>query len=193
MILSIVISFFNIASVYYAAKNNRLTWLFGIFAALLTSYIMYDDMMFQCIFQILTAIFCGYSFIRWKSNSEDNDNDVHLSYFITTFIIAFGIIPLITIMFWDYISNDIDFQLTLICVMATVLLYMKNVASWVYWIFTDIAFITIGIVNDNFEYVIIYFILLILAIYGFARNYDLALKNGKNNPFSDFEFLAKHI
>lgn len=193
MILSIVISIFNIASVYYAAKNNRLTWLFGIFAALLTSYIMYDDMMFQCIFQILTAIFCSYSFIRWKSNSEDNDNDVHLSYFITTFIIAFGIIPLITIMFWNYISNDIDFQLTLICVMATVLLYMKNVAAWVYWIITDIAFITIGLVNDNFEYIIIYFILLILAIYGFARNYDLALKNGKNNPFSDFEFLAKHI
>lgn len=193
MILSILISVFNIISVYYASKNNRLTWLFGIFAAMLTSYIMYDDMMFQCIFQILTAAFCLYSFIRWKSNSEDNDNDVHLSYFITTFIIAFGIIPLITIMFWDYISNDIDFQLTLICVMATVLLYMKNVAAWVYWIFTDIMFITIGVVNDNFEYVIIYFILLILAFYGFVRNYDLALKNGKNNPFSDFEFLAKHI
>lgn len=193
MILSIVISIFNVASVYFAAKNNRLTWLFGIFAALLTSYVMYDVMMFQCIFQILTAIFCGYSFIKWKSNSEDNDNDVHLSYFITTFIIAFGIIPLITIIFWDYISNDIDFQLTLICVMATVLLYMKNVAAWVYWIFTDIVFVTIGVVNDNFEYVIIYFILLILAFYGLVRNYDLALKNGKNNPFSDFEFLAKHI
>lgn len=193
MILSIVISIFNVASVYFAAKNNRLTWLFGIFAALLTSYVMYDNMMFQCIFQILTAIFCGYSFIRWKSNSEDNDNDVHLSYFITTFIIAFGVIPLITIIFWDYISNDIDFQLTLICVMATVLLYMKNVVAWVYWIFTDIMFITIGLVNDNFEYVIIYFILLILAFYGLVRNYDLALKNGKNNPFSDFEFLAKYI
>ena len=193
MFISILISIFNIASVYFAAKNNRLTWLFGIFAALLTSYVMYDDMMFQCIFQILTAIFCVYSFIRWKSNSEDNDNDVHLSYFITTFIIAFGIIPLITIIFWDYISNDIDFQLTLICVMATVLLYMKNVVAWVYWIFTDIAFITIGLVNDNFEYVIIYFILLILAFYGLVRNYDLALKNGKNNPFSDFEFLAKYI
>lgn len=189
MILSIVISIFNVASVYFAAKNNRLTWLFGIFAALLTSYVMYDNMMFQCIFQILTAIFCGYSFIRWKSNSEDNDNDVHLSYFITTFIIAFGVIPLITIIFWDYISNDIDFQLTLICVMATVLLYMKNVVAWVYWIFTDIIFVTIGIVNDNFEYVIIYFILLILAFYGLVRNYDLALKNGKNNPFSDFEFF----
>ena len=36
MILSIIISIFNIASVYFAAKNNRLTWLFGIFAALLT-------------------------------------------------------------------------------------------------------------------------------------------------------------
>lgn len=193
MILSILISVFNVISVYYASKNNRLTWLFGIFAALLTSYVMYDDMMFQCIFQILTAVFCVYSFIKWKSNSEDNDNDVHLSYFITTFIIAFIIIPLITVMFWDYISNDIDFQLTLICVMATVLLYMKNVAAWVYWMFTDIMFITIGVVNDNFEYVIIYFILLILAFYGFVRNYDLALKNGKNNPFSDFEFLAKHI
>ena len=193
MILSIVISIFNIASVYFAAKNNRLTWLFGIFAALLTSYVMYDVMMFQCIFQILTAIFCGYSFIRWKSNSKANDDDVHLSYFTTTFIIAFGIIPLITIMFWDYISNDIDFQLTLICVMATVLLYMKNVVAWVYWIFTDIVFVTIGVINDNFEYVIIYFILLILAFYGLVRNYDLALKNGKNNPFSDFEFLAKYI
>ena len=193
MILSIVISIFNIASVYFAAKNNRLTWLFGIFAALLTSYVMYDVMMFQCIFQILTAIFCGYSFIRWKSNSKANDDDVHLSYFTTTFIIAFGIIPLITIMFWDYISNDIDFQLTLICVMATVLLYMKNVVAWVYWIFTDIVFVTIGVINDNFEYVIIYFILLILAFYGLVRNYDLALKNRKNNPFSDFEFLAKYI
>lgn len=193
MILSIIISIFNVASVYFAAKNNRLTWLFGIFAALLTSYVMYDNMMFQCIFQILTAVFCGYSFIRWKSNSEDNDNDVHLSYFITTFIIAFGIIPLITIIFWDYISNDIDFQLTLICIMATVLLYMKNVVAWIYWIFTDIIFVTIGAINDNFEYVIIYFILLILAFYGFVRNYDLALKNGKNNPFSDFEFLSKYI
>lgn len=193
MFISILISIFNIASVYFAAKNNRLTWLFGIFAALLTSYIMYDDMRFQSIFQILTAGFCVYSFIRWKSNSKANDDDVHLSYCITTFIIAFGIIPLITIMFWDYISNDIDFQLTLICVMATILLYMKNVAAWIYWIFTDIAFMTIGMVNDNFEYVIIYFILLILAIYGFARNYDLALKNGKNNPFSDFEFLVKYF
>lgn len=193
MFISILISIFNIASVYFAAKNNRLTWLFGIFAALLTSYVMYDDMWFQSIFQILTAGFCVYSFIRWKSNSKANDDDVHLSYCITTFIIAFGIIPLITIMFWDYISNDIDFQLTLICVMATILLYMKNVAAWIYWIFTDIAFITIGMVNDNFEYVIIYFILLILAIYGFARNYDLALKNGKNNPFSDFEFLVKYF
>lgn len=193
MFISILISIFNIASVYFAAKNNRLTWIFGIFAALLTSYVMYDDMRFQSIFQILTAGFCVYSFIRWKSNSKANDDDVHLSYFITTFIIAFGIIPLITIMFWDYISNDIDFQLTLICVMATILLYMKNVAAWIYWIFTDIAFITIGMVNDNFEYVIIYFILLILAIYGFARNYDLALKNGKNNPFSDFEFLVKYF
>ena len=193
MFISILISIFNIASVYFAAKNNRLTWLFGIFAALLTSYVMYDDMMFQGIFQILTAIFCVYSFIRWKSNSKANDDDVHLSYFTTTFIIAFGIIPLITIMFWDYISNDIDFQLTLICVMATVLLYMKNVASWVYWIFTDIAFITIGIVNDNFEYVIIYFILLILAIYGFVRNYSLVHKNKKFNPFSDVEWLITHI
>lgn len=193
MFISILISIFNIASVYFAAKNNRLTWLFGIFAALLISYVMYDDMWFQSIFQILTAGFCVYSFIRWKSNSKANDDDVHLSYCITTFIIAFGIIPLITIMFWDYISNDIDFQLTLICVMATILLYMKNVAAWIYWIFTDIAFITIGMVNDNFEYVIIYFILLILAIYGFARNYDLALKNGKNNPFSDFGFLVKYF
>lgn len=193
MFISILISIFNIASVYFAAKNNRLTWIFGIFAALLTSYVMYDDMWFQSIFQILTAGFCVYSFIRWKSNSKANDDDVHLSYCITTFIIAFGIIPLTTIMFWDYILNDIDFQLTLICVMATILLYMKNVAAWIYWIFTDIAFITIGMVNDNFEYVIIYFILLILAIYGFARNYDLALKNGKNNPFSDFEFLVKYF
>lgn len=193
MILSIVISIFNIASVYYAAKNNRLTWLFGIFAALLTSYIMYDDMMFQCIFQILTAIFCGYSFIRWKSNSEDNDNDVHLSYLTTTFIIAFGVIPLITLIFWDYISNDIDFQLTLVCVMATILLYMKNAAAWIYWIFTDIMYMLIGLINDNNEYVIVYFVLLILAIYGFARNYNLVHKNKKFNPFSDVEWLITHI
>ena len=100
MILSIVISIFNIASVYFAAKNNRLTWLFGIFAAILTSYVMYDTMMFQCIFQILTAIFCGYSFIRWKSNSEDNDNDAHLSNIISCFLLLW-LIPLISILLFE--------------------------------------------------------------------------------------------
>ena len=192
MILSILISIFNIASVYFASKNNRLTWLFGIFAALLTSYIMYDIMMFQGIFQILTAIFCGYSFIRWKSNSEDNDNDVHLSNIISCYLILW-LIPLIFILLFEKFTNDnIDLILTSLSLYATILLYRKNVFAWVVWLVVDIGFIASSIALDNNAILLIYFVMFFLACYGFIRNINLVYKNGKiDNISKDIEYLMK--
>ena len=192
MILSIVISIFNVASVYFAAKNNRLTWLFGIFAALLTSYVMYDVMMFQCIFQILTAIFCGYSFIKWKSNSEDNDNDVHLSNITLCYLMTF-LIPLISILlFENFTNNDIDITLTSLSLYATVLLYRKNVFAWAVWIVVDIGFIVSSLVSDNNAILLIYFVMFFLACYGLIRNINLVYKNHKtDNIDKDIEYLMK--
>lgn len=192
MILSILISVFNVISVYYASKNNRLTWLFGIFAALLTSYIMYDDMMFQCIFQILTVAFCLYSFIRWKSNSEDNDNDVHLSNASSCYLMIF-LIPLISIfLFGNFTDNDIDITLTSLSLYATVLLYRKNVFAWFVWLVVDIGFIVSSAVSDNNAVLLIYFVMFILACYGLIRNINLVYKNGKtDNINKDIEYLMK--
>lgn len=192
MILSILISIFNIASVYFAAKNNRLTWMFGIFAALLTSYIMYDIMMFQGIFQILTAIFCGYSFIRWKSNSEDNDNDVHLSNIISCFLLVW-LIPLISILLFEkFINDNIDLMLTSLSFYATILLYRKNVFAWIVWIIVDIGFIASSITLDNNAILLIYLIMFFLACYGFIRNINLVYKNDKtDNIDKDIEYLLK--
>ena len=192
MILSILISVFNVISVYYASKNNRLTWLFGIFAALLTSYIMHDDMMFQCIFQILTAAFCLYSFIRWKSNSEDNDNDVHLSNVLSCYLLTF-LIPLISIfLFGNFTDNDIDITLTSLSLYATVLLYRKNVFAWAVWIVVDIGFIVSSAVSDNNAVLLIYFVMFFLACYGLIRNINLVYKNRKtDNIDKDIEYLMK--
>lgn len=192
MILSIVISIFNIASVYFAVKNNRLTWLFGIFAALLTSYVMCGVMMFQCIFQILTAIFCGYFFIRWKSNSEDNDNDVHLSNVISCFLMLW-LFPLIFILLFEKFTNDnIDLLLTAWSLYATILLYRKNAFAWIVWVIVDIGFIASSITLDNNAILLIYLIMFFLACYGFIRNINLVYKNGKtDNVAKDIEYLMK--
>lgn len=195
MILSILTSIFNIISVYYASKNNRLTWLFGIFAAILTIIIMYNsEFIWQVYFQIITIIFSYYAFVTWKSSEEDNDNDVHISNPLTTFIVMFGVIPIISSYVFTNVNNvDIDGMLSLQCLFATYLLYKKNCLAWAYWITIDITFITYGLINDNIEFFIVYFILFILAVRGLFINFDITLKNKANNVDKDYilDFLIK--
>lgn len=195
MILSILTSIFNIISVYYASKNNRLTWLFGIFAAILTIIIMYNsEFIWQVYFQIITIIFSYYAFVTWKSSEEDNDNDVHISNPLTTFIVMFGVIPIISSYVFTNVDNvDIDGMLSLQCLFATYLLYKKNCLAWAYWITIDITFITYGLINDNIEFFIVYLILFILAVRGLFINFDITLKNKANNVDKDYilDFLIK--
>lgn len=148
-----------------------------------------DNMQFQCIFQILTALFCLYSFIRWKSDSSDNDNDIHISYVLSCLLLIF-LFPLIFILLFENFNDDyIDLELTALSTLATLLLYRKNVIAWVIWLITDFGFIVSSVLQNNNTVTLVYVVLFVLAFYGFIRNYNLALKNDNNRAFDDIEFL----
>lgn len=195
MILSILISIFNILSVYYASKNNRLTWLFGIVAAALTPIILNDaGFIWQIYFQIFTVLFSCYAFITWKPIEADNDKDVHISNVLTSIIVMFVVIGCVVLCISSPMDNkDIDLSLSLQCIFATYLLYKKNVMSWVCWIIIDMCFMVVGAVDDNIEIFITYLVLFILAVRGFLINYEIALKNDANNIDEDYilNFLIK--
>ena len=59
---------------------------------------------------------------------------------------------------------------TYISVIATYLLYKKYVIAWIYWIFNDVLYILMGICTDNPEYIVIYFVLMIMAMRGLFKN-----------------------
>ena len=176
-----IITLANIISVYYAAKNNVLTWWFGIIATALTSVLFYNKMMpMSCIFNVYSTICAIIAICYWKKNPCENDNEVIFEGYLLSLLIFFGTSTLF--LFLNNYAFNIDFNIadvfgTSLAVVATYLLVKRNVLSWVYWVISDIVYIGYGWVNNDIEIFIIYGVLLILAIYGLWRNIELYYKN----------------
>ena len=100
MVFGILISILNIVSVYYATKNDKMTWIIGLFPAIITTILFaIDGLWLSAIFNFYSFIICILGIIYWKNSAKENLEDViginnksimHMLYVLLGFTRRFG-------------------------------------------------------------------------------------------------------
>lgn len=179
---------FNFLSVYYAVKNSIWTWIYGLFAALVTSGLFFNtNMMFSFIFQLFTLLLCIIGITQWKVNNKENMQKLNVKYTIF-YLILIGL----TIGFILYFipSNkshmQIDLLISIISVIATIMLLMHNIFAWLVFVVIDISYVFIALSMKEYDILIVYMAMFALAFYGFMRNFfKYRIISGKEGSIFD--------
>lgn len=169
VLILILLSIANILSVWFAAKNNRATWSIGFFAASITAYIFFlNEHYMSFTFNVYSAIMCIYGFFTWNKSNTDNDKNVKWNKFPIYEIIVSVLLFALIYSFNSTLSLNpiLDTICTSLSIVATYLLVKQDVNAWIIYVITDILYIYLGIVSQDWEYIPIYGVMLVLAIYG---------------------------
>lgn len=181
--LELFSTFFGLISVYFAAKENILTWPTGIvgefgFFCLFFQVGLYAGMLLQVIFFIVTL----YGWYNWNKikteNSVVNINQSKLillvaSIIVGTFIFNFLVshlhILLPGIIKQPAAQSVLDSLVAVTSIAATYLLAKKILFAWVLWILVDLMSIGLFASQQLYLVAIEYSIFMILAFYGYSR------------------------
>ena len=184
--IELIITIFNIMSVYYAAKNNIMTWVYGFIASFLTILLFCTDKMYMSMaFNAYSAIMCVIGLFNWHGKEDENKEELKRTIPFINFVIFLGLSRLLLI-----ICNCINVNYpiydalgTSASIIGTYMLLKKDVSCWYFWILVDVLYIIYAIESKNYGYATIYGVMLILAIYGLIYNnmlYNKKIKNGRN-------------
>jgi nicotinamide mononucleotide transporter len=163
---------FLLLSVALAVKNNILTWPTGIISNVIYMYIFYNLNIFGNTF--IQAVFILQSidgWYKWKNNDTRKISTLDTIDFIKT-IIATAVLGFLVYFFLilnDNKSPILDGSTTAISIMGVILLSLKKVESWYFWILTDIIYIWFFLKEGLYLSSLTYIIILILAIIGLIQ------------------------
>ena len=185
------------AAVFYAAKNNLLTWWFAILNAILLfslffQFQLYADMLLQLYFLGIAI----YGLLSWKEERALPITNLSSRFrFYVTFII---------ILIWPLLSEIIsrlhlffpaffekpasypyaDSLIMLLSIIAQFLLTKRKIDNWYLWIFVNVLGITVYGLKGIFLLSIQYVIFLILAISGLREWKKLSKNQNRENRVS---------
>lgn len=163
---------FLLLSVGFAVKNNILTWPTGIISNVIYMYIFYNLNIFGNTF--IQAVFILQSidgWYKWKNNNTRKISTLDTIDFTQT-IIATMVLSFLVYFFLvltDSKSPILDSSTTAISIMGVILLSLKKVESWYFWILTDIIYIWFFLKEGLYLSSLTYIIILILAIIGLIQ------------------------
>ena len=182
---------FGLLSIYFASRDNILTWATGIINELFLFILffqvqLYADMFLQVYFFVVTL----YGWYNWKHKPKQNSiqsieqkpNIWLISAIIVGTIITGILIANIHLYFPKYFKTEaafpfLDSSVMVLSIIATLLLAQKKIETWYLWILVDLVsvflFFKKGIVFLALEYVVF----LGLATYGLL-NWKKKFKNG---------------
>lgn len=180
IILLIIVNIANILSVWFAAKNNRLTWGIGFIGVAITAAMFFMSGHYMSfVFNTYSAIMCIIGHFRWKQSVEENDEQICWSNTLVSFAIC-AVLSGVT--YWinaDPSQNPLlDSIGTSISIVAAYLLVKQDVNAWILYLLSDVIYIYLGARSGDWEYSIIYGVMMILAIYG-TREFILKYKENE--------------
>jgi nicotinamide mononucleotide transporter len=191
-LLEFIAAALGIASVWYAKKANILVFPTGIVSVLIYVYIcffakLYADMGIN-FFYFLMSVYGWYNWTRkdadakpiaiaWNSKKEQI---IMAGLTVAGFFLIFGLIWLFKQDDLEYIQSYtpyVDSFTTSIFLIGMLLMAMKRVENWIYWIIGDIISIPLyfakGLVFTSFQYAVF----LVLAIMGYYEWKKLEAEN----------------
>jgi nicotinamide mononucleotide transporter len=174
---------FGLLSVYFATRQNILTWSTGIinvvcFFLIFSQVSLYSDMFLQVYFFIVSL----YGWFIWKRKEDNTLKITQLSSrqkqtILIILVLSTGIlgyfIEHIHLFFPSIFTKPasypyIDTFIAISSIIANVLLARKILENWLLWILTDILCVFVYFQKNILFISIEYFIFLSLAIHGLS-------------------------
>jgi nicotinamide mononucleotide transporter len=181
--LELFATIFGLVSVYFAAKENILTWPTGIinefgFFCLFFQVGLYANMLLQVIFFIVTL----YGWYHWRKikseNSVVNIQRLQLIWLVISIIVGTCIfnflvshlhVLLPAIIKQPAAQSIMDSLVAVTSIAATYLMAKKILFAWMLWILVDLMSIGLFASQQLYLVAIEYCIFMILAFYGYSR------------------------
>lgn len=179
--LELIAVIFGIASVWYARKENILVFPFGILSVAIFVYIFFTGRMYaNAGINVVYLLTNGYGWYNWarKNNQEHvvkiTKNTSKQNMLIVLFAIAFYIGVLFLLRWYnrtdpDYLNSSkswMDALNSSIFMCATVLMTIKKVENWYFWIAGNVVSIPIFLIQGFYFTSFQYAVFLVLALSG---------------------------
>ena len=177
IVLELVAGAFTIASVVYSKKNNVLVFPTGmictaIFVYLLLKWGLLGDMIINGYYFIM-SIYGWHLWTRKKdgktvipiSKTTKKQHLISLGIFIITFVFVFIVYAAFDK--FNHWSAYLDTVTTALFFVAMWLMAKRKIENWIYWIIGDIITIPLYFYKGLTFSSILYFVLTIIAIYGY--------------------------
>lgn len=188
---------FGILSVWYARKENILVFPFGIINVLIFVYIFFVSKLYANaginIVYFLTNVFGWYNWSRTNNGDEGlqisrTTERQNLILLVVTIILYFSVLFLLRRSNADdptYINSIlpwIDASNSSLFLMATVLMTIKKVENWVFWLAGNIISIPIFLSQGLYFTSLQYVVFLVLATLGFIewRKKHIEIQKSRN-------------
>ena len=182
--LEIIAVIFGILSVWYARKERILVFPFGIISVAIFIYVFFVGKLYANaginVVYLLTNVYGWYNWSRPQKDNEQlqitkNSVKQNIGIGILAVLIYFGVIFLLR---W-YNRNDANYLQsyfpwfdtlnTSFFLCATILMTVKKVENWLFWIFGNVIsipfFLTQGLYFTSFQYGVF----LVLSILGYLE------------------------
>lgn len=177
IVLELVAGAFTIASVVYSKKNNVLVFPTGmictaIFVYLLLKWGLLGDMIINGYYFIM-SIYGWHLWTRKKdgktvipiSKTTKKQHLISLGIFIITFVFVFIVYAVFDK--FNHWSAYLDTVTTALFFVAMWLMAKRKIENWIYWIIGDIITVPLYFYKGLTFSSILYFVLTIIAIYGY--------------------------
>lgn len=175
-ILEIIGVVSSLLYIYFATKENRLCFLFGLISSTIYVYICFS---YQLYFDTLINLYyIVMSFVGWAMWSE-NKNKVEekvKSIQNKTFLLYATIGGLATLVFGGIALNYSDASLpfvdsftTVFAIIATVMVVKKQIENWLIWIIVDGVGIGMYFYKELYFTSFLFLIYTIIAIQGYRK------------------------
>ena len=179
----------QIASVWYARKNNILVYPTGIIGVLLAAYLyffdsnppLYADGSLN-IYYFLMSVYGWYNWAQ-KKDSEHFTYPIswctrsQLFFGIGFFIFFWGVIYYVLSNFTDSNTPQLDALVSSSAITAMWWMAKRKIENWLAWIFSNIVAIPLNFYKQYYLFTLMYILFLALAWWGYMEWKKQAVKN----------------
>lgn len=178
---------FNLAGVWLMTQNKILTWPIGIMGVILFAFLFFQIQLYvDCAEQFYYLGSSLYGWWVWNKKTQSPEQKDELSFssfssicvcalfcFLFTFPLSFLDAHLHE--YWPQIFVEpasypfIDSLTTVMSFASMILMAHKRIENWIYWIIVDTISVWLYAVKGTLFVSCLYFIYLLLAIYGLKK------------------------
>jgi nicotinamide mononucleotide transporter len=178
----------QIASVWYARKNNVLVYPTGIIGVLIAAYLyffdsnppLYADASLN-IYYFLMSVYGWYNWVQKKDESHYTYpikwcTKQQLEFGILLFLFFWAVIYFVLVKFTNSNTPLLDSLVSSSAITAMWWMAKRKVENWLAWIFSNIVAIPLNFYKHFYLFTLMYVLFLLMAWWGFVEWKKLANK-----------------